>query len=492
MPPIEDPQGRPVRHPRRRRGRPACPAFSHALQYSLSQTIAAPYGADAAQPQPGRRASTARGAPGRSRSTGTRTSTARTASKHVTDEATVAPGHPRVLRRALRSPSSSKMSDYWLNQQGRLTEPMVKRPGSAHYEPISWDDAIGLLAGELDASRLPGRGDVLHLRAAQQRGRVPAAAVRPRLRHQQPPGLLEHVPRVERVGARRDARRRQGHGVARGHLRGRPGARRGPEPRAPTTRGCSPRWSRPSTTAARWSRSTRCPRPGSSGSRTRRSRAASSGGVRRSPTSSSRSASAATWRCSRCSTGCCSRPRTTAPGTVLDQAFIERDTTGFEAFAEHVRKTEWDDVLEATGLTREEIEELRERVLGERQDHRVLGDGADPAPARRADDPRDRQLPAAAGQHRSPRGRRVPGPRPQQRAGRPHHGHLGAAAGAVPGRRSRRSSASRRRPSPATTRSTACGRCGTARRRSSSASPATSSARCRTARSPRTRCGAAG
>lgn len=40
-------------------------------------------------------------------------------------------------------------SDMWLNQQGRLTEPMIKRPGSDHYEPIGWNDALGVLAQEL-------------------------------------------------------------------------------------------------------------------------------------------------------------------------------------------------------------------------------------------------------------------------------------------------------------------------------------------------------
>jgi formate dehydrogenase major subunit len=38
-------------------------------------------------------------------------------------------------------------TDYWLGQQGRLTEPMVLREGASHYEPISWDDAF-TLAGE--------------------------------------------------------------------------------------------------------------------------------------------------------------------------------------------------------------------------------------------------------------------------------------------------------------------------------------------------------
>lgn len=41
--------------------------------------------------------------------------------------------------------------DYWLNEQGRITHPMVKRPGGTHYEPISWHDAFGLIAGHLSS-----------------------------------------------------------------------------------------------------------------------------------------------------------------------------------------------------------------------------------------------------------------------------------------------------------------------------------------------------
>ncbi|MBL8779279.1 MAG: FdhF/YdeP family oxidoreductase [Acidimicrobiales bacterium] len=48
-------------------------------------------------------------------------------------------------------------TDHWLGSRGRLTEPMVKRPGSDHYEPIAWDDALGLLAGELNAVAHPDR-----------------------------------------------------------------------------------------------------------------------------------------------------------------------------------------------------------------------------------------------------------------------------------------------------------------------------------------------
>ncbi|MEU7790171.1 FdhF/YdeP family oxidoreductase [Amycolatopsis sp. NPDC049159] len=42
-------------------------------------------------------------------------------------------------------------TDYWLGQQGRITEPFVLREGATHYEPISWDDAFELVAGELKA-----------------------------------------------------------------------------------------------------------------------------------------------------------------------------------------------------------------------------------------------------------------------------------------------------------------------------------------------------
>ncbi|ORX08630.1 hypothetical protein AWC27_25270 [Mycobacterium szulgai] len=43
----------------------------------------------------------------------------------------------------------SGMPEYWLSQQGRLAHPMVLRPGSAHYRPISWDDAYQLIAEQL-------------------------------------------------------------------------------------------------------------------------------------------------------------------------------------------------------------------------------------------------------------------------------------------------------------------------------------------------------
>jgi len=41
--------------------------------------------------------------------------------------------------------------EYWLSQQGRLTHPMVLRPGDDHYRAIGWDEAYRLIADELKA-----------------------------------------------------------------------------------------------------------------------------------------------------------------------------------------------------------------------------------------------------------------------------------------------------------------------------------------------------
>jgi molybdopterin-dependent oxidoreductase alpha subunit len=74
--------------------------------------------------------------------------------KHINDEATSA----RVTREFFANHSVEELdgkSDWWLNQQGRLTEPMVKRPGATHYEPISWDDAFRTIADELNGLASP-------------------------------------------------------------------------------------------------------------------------------------------------------------------------------------------------------------------------------------------------------------------------------------------------------------------------------------------------
>ena len=46
-------------------------------------------------------------------------------------------------------------TDYWLGQQGRLTEPVYKPVDKDHYEPITWDRAFQILAEELNALDSP-------------------------------------------------------------------------------------------------------------------------------------------------------------------------------------------------------------------------------------------------------------------------------------------------------------------------------------------------
>ncbi|HSJ04546.1 MAG TPA: FdhF/YdeP family oxidoreductase, partial [Verrucomicrobium sp.] len=48
-------------------------------------------------------------------------------------------------------------SDYWLEQQGRLAEPMLLEAGSDHYQPVTWDEAFNILSTELN--RLPSPDD---------------------------------------------------------------------------------------------------------------------------------------------------------------------------------------------------------------------------------------------------------------------------------------------------------------------------------------------
>jgi hypothetical protein len=74
--------------------------------------------------------------------------------KHVADEAT----RKRVTADFFAQwsvPDLSQQSDFWLNQQGRLTQPMILREGSHHYVPLNWNDAFRLIANELNSLQSP-------------------------------------------------------------------------------------------------------------------------------------------------------------------------------------------------------------------------------------------------------------------------------------------------------------------------------------------------
>ncbi|WP_137818943.1 FdhF/YdeP family oxidoreductase [Pseudomonas sp. 2FG] len=52
-----------------------------------------------------------------------------------------------------------EQSDYWLEYQGRLTEPLCYDPDSDHYRPISWDAAFALIAKHLHNLESPNQAE---------------------------------------------------------------------------------------------------------------------------------------------------------------------------------------------------------------------------------------------------------------------------------------------------------------------------------------------
>jgi molybdopterin-dependent oxidoreductase alpha subunit len=68
----------------------------------------------------------------------------------------------RVTREFFAAHTVSELareSDYWLEEQGRLTEPMRYDAASDRYMPIAWDDAFALIARELNALDDPNEAE---------------------------------------------------------------------------------------------------------------------------------------------------------------------------------------------------------------------------------------------------------------------------------------------------------------------------------------------
>ena len=68
--------------------------------------------------------------------------------KAVAEEATVRRVTPEFFAEHSVDELAEK-SDYWLGQQGRLSQPMHKPAGGRHYLPITWDRAFGIIADKL-------------------------------------------------------------------------------------------------------------------------------------------------------------------------------------------------------------------------------------------------------------------------------------------------------------------------------------------------------
>ncbi len=281
--------------------------------------------------------------------------------KHINDEATTR----RITADFFREHSVSDLarrSDMWLNQQGRLTEPMIKRPGSEHYEPIGWNDALGVLARELTALASPdeavfytsGRASneaafVLQLFArafgtnnlpdcsnmchessgfalSETLGTGKGTVSLDDLHHADLIFLVGQNPGTNhprQLSALEEAKRRGGRIVAVNPLP-EAGLRRFKNPQKP--RGLVGRGTQ---IADRFLHI----KPGGD------------------------------LALFQALNRLLLEAEDARPGSVLDHDFIDAHTTGFEEFAQHARAVDWDDVHTATGLTREEIEKVRDEVL---------------------------------------------------------------------------------------------------------------------------------
>ena len=198
--------------------------------------------------------------------------------------------------------------------------------------------------------------------AARQRGDVPLPAVGARVRHEQPAGLLEHVPRGERPRADGVARHRQGHVDLEDWEQGRPADRDGANaasnaPRMLTAlaealrRGAQVVHMNPLIEAAS--------RP-----HDRAARASRDGHLPRHPDRDAERAAAHRRR-----PGAAARRRQGRPRARRQRSqghrreFLRRHTAGFEDYRALVAATRWDELVHQSGVDEARIRELAERYL---------------------------------------------------------------------------------------------------------------------------------
>ncbi|MBE1547333.1 molybdopterin-dependent oxidoreductase alpha subunit [Mycobacterium sp. OAS707] len=281
--------------------------------------------------------------------------------KHINDEATTR----RLTREFFREHSITELatkSDMWLNEQGRLTEPMVKAPGSDHYEPISWDGALDLLAAELrsldspdealfyTSGRLSNEAAFLLQLFARAYGTNNLPDCSNMCHESSGAGLNEtlgvgkgsvslddlheadlvlavglnpgtNMPRM--LSALEETKRNGGHVIAVNTL-----------PEAGLIRFKNPQKlsgivGRGTPIADQFLHIKPC----------------------------------GDLALFQAINALLLKAEDAAPGTVLDFAFIDTHTSGFAEFADHARQIAWSDVLDATGLSREEIQSVVDRVL---------------------------------------------------------------------------------------------------------------------------------
>ena len=77
--------------------------------------------------------------------------------KAVADEAMKAKVDAAFFKKHSVSELLNK-SDYWLNSQGRIAQPMILKQDSKHYQPIDWSDALDVISDSIQAMDAPQRG----------------------------------------------------------------------------------------------------------------------------------------------------------------------------------------------------------------------------------------------------------------------------------------------------------------------------------------------
>ena len=76
--------------------------------------------------------------------------------KAVADEAMKGGVNPEFFEKYSVQELSQK-SDFWLNQQGRITHPMILRKGSNHYEKIDWKEGFEIIRDNVKESNNPDK-----------------------------------------------------------------------------------------------------------------------------------------------------------------------------------------------------------------------------------------------------------------------------------------------------------------------------------------------
>ena len=77
-----------------------------------------------------------------------------TGAKAVAEEATTTRATPAFFARHSIA-DLDRHDEHWLGQQGRITHPMIKKPGATHYQPIEWRTAFRLIADQLNGLASP-------------------------------------------------------------------------------------------------------------------------------------------------------------------------------------------------------------------------------------------------------------------------------------------------------------------------------------------------